>query len=117
MNDIDIAKAYLRKAQSAADRGLSFGLSFVAFKNLMRAKRCKYTGIELTEPRPNMAPRSTDRTIDRVDSTIGYESGNVVAACHSANQIKSVWENPNNPLTAKMVIAIAMLCVDGGSSR
>lgn len=94
--DISIARRYMSKADNARTRGIEFGLSFTAFKNLMRAKKCYYTGVELTQPISKNGMKSTDRTIDRIDSTKGYVSGNVVACCHAANQMKAMWEgNPS----------------------
>lgn len=103
MNDLQIAQKYISKAQRAKSSGIEFDLSFTTFKNMMRAKRCGYTGIELTEKRPNKKIRTTDRTIDRIDNNLGYISGNVVAVCNSANQIKSIWEDPGNKLTPKLI--------------
>lgn len=94
-NDVDIAKAYTSKANSSIGRGIPFTLSFVGFKNLCRAKKCYFTGLELT-------PETF--TIDRIDASKGYESGNVVA-CHSAfNHLKSLFENDQNPLTLEMSV-------------
>lgn len=95
MDDIHLARKYLQKAKNAQDRKISFDLSFMAYKNLMKAKRCKYTGVKMTTPTsPNLI--STDRTIDRIDSSKGYESGNVCACCHAANAFKAVLERPNH---------------------
>lgn len=40
MDDIHLARKYLQKAKNAHDRKISFDLSFMAYKNLMKAKRC-----------------------------------------------------------------------------
>lgn len=103
MDDTRIAKKYISKSDNARSTGVEFSLSFVSFKNMMRAKRCGYTGLILTEPRPNKPLRSTDRTIDRIDCEKGYVSGNVIAVCSSANSIKGILENPNNPIDLKLV--------------
>lgn len=88
MNDLQLAKKFVAKAASSHARGIGFDLSFTSYKNLMRAKRCFYTGVELTN-----AEGSVDqRTIDRIDNTKGYTKGNVVACCFGYNQIKSVME-------------------------
>jgi hypothetical protein len=94
MNDITLATKYLAKAQSAAHRGIEFNLSLLSFRNLMRAGTCRYTGLELND---------NTRTVDRIDNTLGYVSGNVAAVHTIANSIKSMWENPNNPLTPELV--------------
>ena len=103
MDDLKLAKYYLSKAQSAKDRDIEFRLPFMSYKNLMQAKRCGYTDIPLTTPRIGKPMRATDRTIDRIDNTLGYAPGNVIAVCNAANQIKAVLENPNNPLSISEV--------------
>lgn len=88
-DDIKIAKAYLSKANSSKDRGIEFNLSFVSFKNMLKAKKCYFTGLTLT---------ADTFTIDRIDSNKPYEAGNV-AACHTTfNSLKSMIENPVNEL-------------------
>ncbi len=88
-NDLAIAKAYIAKASSTKDRGLEFDISFTSFKNMCRAKKCYFTGLDLTPE---------NFSIDRVDSSKGYVTGNVVA-CHKAfNNFKSLYENKENVL-------------------
>ena len=95
MNDLQIARKYLNKASNARQAGHAFNLSFTSFKNMMKAKRCYYLGIELTDSFTcEIGP--TDRTIDRIDSSKGYVSGNVVACSHMANQIKGTIECGTN---------------------
>jgi len=108
MCDLVLAKRYLSKAANAKARGIPFDLPMLSYVNLMKAKRCKYTGLLLTSPRIGKALRGTDRTVERLDSNRGYVKGNVVAICHAANQFKSTWENPNSTLTAAHVRAIVM---------
>ena len=99
MNDYDIAQRYVSKANHARQNGIEFSLSFTSFKNMMKSKRCKYTGIELTDSGKQLI---TDRTIDRIDSNKGYVKGNVVCICRAANQFKSLFENPQYPITLKL---------------
>jgi len=94
-NDAGIAKMYLQRIQSAKARGISFELSLMSFMNLLKTKRCKYTGILLTEPeRAGQGKKTTqlgtDRTLERIDNTKGYIKGNVIAVCHAANQLKNM---------------------------
>ena len=103
MEDLEIATRYVRKAESSRDRGIPFLLSFTSYKNLMRAKRCYYSGIKLTQkPIGEKGIRQTDRTLDRIDNSKGYEKGNVVACCHSVNKFKSYWEADNNIITTSI---------------
>lgn len=95
MDDLYIADRYIAKARSAADRGVEFTLSFTSFKNLMRAKRCYYTGVEFVSGKDS----KIHRTIDRKDHSLGYVKGNVVACTKAANVLKSLIENPELGMT------------------
>lgn len=88
LTDLQLAKRFVAKANSSFDRGIGFTISLTSYRNLMQAKRCYYTGIELVdEPgKPN------SRTIDRIDHKKPYEKGNVVACCHGFNQMKAALE-------------------------
>jgi hypothetical protein len=94
--DLYCAKHLTWKAENAKKRGIEFDLSFQSMKNLMKAKRCFYTGIILTKStgkEANGELRLSDATIDRIDGTKGYVKGNVVACCHAANQMKNQFES------------------------
>lgn len=91
--DLYCAKHLVWKSENAKKRGIEFDLSFQSMKNLMGAKRCFYTGILLTKSTGNGEMRLSDATIDRVDVNKGYTSGNVVACCHAANQMKNQFES------------------------
>jgi hypothetical protein len=95
---------YLKKCSGAHKRGIEFNLPLRSYLNIMRAKRCYYTGITLTEPVKDAIPLPTDRTIERVDSKKGYVQGNVVACCDAANNLKSMLERRGSPLTNKNVL-------------
>ena len=97
MTDLRIARKFLTKATNAGKTGVKFTLTFAQFKKLMMVKKCQYTGIILTEP-TSTHQIATDRTIDRIDASKGYEVGNVLTACYAINQLKSMFENPDNPL-------------------
>jgi len=113
MNDLEIAKKYVSKANRAKQAGHEFELSFTSFKNMMKAKKCQYTNLKLTENRSdNQHTRFLDRTIDRIDSTKGYIKGNVITACHGANNFKSIFEDGINPLTPEMAIKICKTMIN-----
>jgi hypothetical protein len=82
--DEALCRKYLNKLKNAKDRGLDFNLSLTSIKNIMRSKKCYYTGLPLT---------IENSTIDRVDSKVGYSKGNVVACHHEVNQLKSLFED------------------------
>lgn len=113
-SDIQIARNYTAKADNARSRGIEFGLSFTAYKNLVRAKKCKVSGVLLTTPRPQKELLATDRTIDRIDSRKGYVSGNVMAVCHGVNNFKAFFENSTNQkiVTPKVGIRILRKMLD-----
>ena len=107
MRDADIARLYLQKMQSAKARKIIFDLPLISFMNLLKTKRCKYTGIELTIPRKN-SPRGTDRTFERIDNKKGYTKGNVIVVCHTANQLKNiVCECPTAAMNVKHLVKMA----------
>ncbi|PHR99231.1 MAG: hypothetical protein COA78_25140 [Blastopirellula sp.] len=100
MKDIDIARKYTAKFDNASHNGIYFDLSLTSYKNMCRAKKCKLTGITLTDKSgPNL--KASDRTIDRIDATKGYVEGNCMAVCHRANQFKADFENGNRTLDVK----------------
>ena len=109
VSDVDVAfelyvsRFYKNKANNARRDGYEFGLSLISVRNLLMAKRCYYTGREMTLPNyrqdgsvpGNVPQRPTDVTIDRVDNSLGYVKGNVVACCKAANSFKARLDNDN----------------------
>lgn len=89
--DLILAKKFISKAQNAQSRGIVFDLSLTTFRNLMRAKKCYYTGLQLTDD-GSVVCEPTRRTIDRIDHKKGYVNGNVVACSHVFNQFKNEME-------------------------
>lgn len=104
MDDAYMCKKYLEKKDNAERNGIQFRLRFVSFRNMLRAKRCQYSGITLTNSRGKGKPlRFSDRTIDRIDSNKGYERGNVCVVCHGVNHLKAQFENPDSAWTIELV--------------
>ena len=95
MTDQEVAQKYINKINNCRAASTVFSLSFFEFKRLVTAKKCKYTGIALTNSGKNNNI-ATDVTIDRINNNIGYVTGNVVACCHGYNSFKAAVENPNN---------------------
>ena len=81
VTDYDIAKKLVNLKQSAGHRNLEFNLSFVTVKRLMLAKSCFYTGAKFDE--------KIERSVDRVDSSLGYIEGNVVPCTITINTKKA----------------------------
>jgi hypothetical protein len=82
LTDYIVAKKLIQLKQSADSRGIEFDLSFIAVKKLMNAKVCFYT-------RRRFGEDLDARSIDRVDSSIGYVDGNVVACTVDINRKKA----------------------------
>jgi macrodomain Ter protein organizer (MatP/YcbG family) len=103
-----IARFYILKSERSKKRDIEFNLSFAEFKRLSSAKKCRFTGLELT---------AQTFSIDRIDNAKGYVTGNV-AACHKAfNKMKGCAENPESdftiPMLAKAFALAAKLIKEG----
>ena len=103
MDDLTVARKYCTKAKRASAGGHEFTLTFQQFKKLMNTKLCYYTGVRLTDIKKGDNLPSKYRTLDRIDSELGYVPNNVVACAHSVNKFKSIWESPSSFLTTSLV--------------
>lgn len=82
-DDLNVAKKLLQLKQSADSRNIEFNLSFFTVRRLLNTKKCYYTGLVFEESGP------LARSIDRVDSSLGYLEGNVVACTVDINSKKA----------------------------
>jgi hypothetical protein len=71
---------YIRQAEK---RGYQFKIKFEHFKHMVQSK-CYYCG---QEPKQKMGDVLYNG-VDRIDNTVGYELGNVVACCGTCNKAK-----------------------------
>ena len=85
VTDADVARKFLQVEESARKRGIEFSLNLTTVKNLMKAKKCKYTGWDYDYADPERSP-----TFDRVDHNKGYIKGNVVSCMKCINDLKSI---------------------------
>lgn len=107
MTDIQIAHRYVAKIESAKSKGIDFSLSFCEFKRLMFTQRCRISRVLLTDSVGRGGTLlQTDRTIDRIDASKGYETGNVMAVCHGVNNFKSRFEGDSSVVTPKIALKI-----------
>ena len=83
ITDYVVCKKLVQLKQSAISRGIEFDLSFRTVKRLLLQKNCYYTGKKMTNTGLNA------RSIDRVDSSLGYIEGNVVACTTDINSKKT----------------------------
>jgi hypothetical protein len=96
LTDYQVAKKLVQLKQSADSRGIEFSLSFKTVKKLMISQKCYYTGKRFTTG-------LNARSVDRVDSTIGYVDGNVVPCTVEINQKKSNLTHNEIVLLAKKI--------------
>ena len=82
MNDIKIARKLISTKDSANKRGFKFDISFRKMKQLMLRKTCYYTGVKFDN-------HTNIRSIDRVDSSIGYIDSNIIVCTSIVNSFKS----------------------------
>lgn len=83
MNDLEIARRMVSKADNAKQRGIEFDLSFADMKRLLSRKTCYYTRNKFTETGGNK------RTLDRINSKLGYTKANTVACTSACNKLKN----------------------------
>jgi hypothetical protein len=103
-----VLRKWFNQRKSAHKRGLRFALTPTSIMNMMRAKKCYYSGIELTPGAPpGEKHRLTDFSIDRIDADLGYVPGNVVACCRAVNELKGYIEaRGEKPTPEQMKIII-----------
>lgn len=109
--EVLVANKYRGKVDNARSRGIEFALSLNEYRQLLLRKRCAYTGIPMTLHKQGN-PTKTDLTIERVDDKKGYIKGNVIAVCYAANNIKSVFEDPNMILNVDHAIKMFGVLAD-----
>ena len=93
--DLNVGKKLFYLRRDAIERGIDWHIGFLSMSNLMKAKKCYYTGIELTD---------SNFSVDRVDSSKGYIKGNVVACHKTFNYLKGTLENKRGSLDIDLVI-------------
>lgn len=101
-----VAQYYVNKVQSCRTREIEFNLTFTQVKNMLRAKKCQYTGVTLTKS-TSSSQLPTDVTIERIDPSKAYETGNVCAVSYAANQAKSAFDKIYGKDSYKMFLLMA----------
>ena len=97
---------YANKLQSCGQRGIEFNLTFTQVKNMLRAKKCQYTGVSLTKHKSSVQ-KPTDVTIERINPNKPYETGNVCAVSYAANQAKANFDRFYGADSAKMLTMVS----------
>lgn len=85
IDDEDVARKYLHTKEGAKSRGIEFTIGLTSVKNLLKAKKCFYTGLPFDHTDPE-----SSLTFDRLDYKKGYVKGNVVACRKSVNDLKNI---------------------------
>ena len=93
MTDLELARAYVSKAQSSRSRNIPFELSFAEYKRLRSCKTCKLSGLKLSKD---------TFSLDRLNSKLGYVKGNVIACHISINNLKGTIEDPCTELSLEL---------------
>ena len=81
-DDLNIAQKLIHLSENAENRNIEFNLSFTHFKKELARKFCPYTGRQLT------ATGQDKKTVERIDSSLGYTDDNVIVISHQANMAK-----------------------------
>ncbi len=82
MNSLELIKCYNSKASNAESRGKEFSMSLMNFANLKAQKHCAYSGIKFDNDKHEFS-------FERLDNSIGYVDGNVIAVSRSLNSARS----------------------------
>ncbi len=85
--DLEIRTLYSRVKSSAKRRGIPFALTLTDLNNLTFPVTCPILQIPLKFNRGNVQDNSY--SLDRIDSTKGYEIDNIIVISYKANRLKS----------------------------
>jgi hypothetical protein len=83
VTDLEVANKLIKLYQSSKDRKIDFDLTLKKVRQLLQVKTCYYTGVPFEEDGP------LSRSVDRVDSSLGYVDDNVVACTVDINGKKA----------------------------
>ena len=90
MNNTSIAKCFVDKASTSSSRKKNFDMSFLTFANLKRQTHCAYSG--------RVFEGDCQFTFERIDNSIGYVDGNVIAVGSIYNNARGDFENSSQVL-------------------
>lgn len=86
-NRLETKELYNRLKSSAKSRGIPFNLTVVELNNLTFPITCPILGIPIKFNRGKAEDNSI--SIDRIDSSKGYEIDNIIVVSLKANRLKS----------------------------
>lgn len=106
IDDEDVARKFLQLKDSARKRNIEFNLNLTTVRNLLKAKRCAYSGLPFDYTDPKKSP-----TVDRKDHRKGYVKGNVVSCRQEINELKNVLiEHPLSIFKDDIKLLIKTVC-------
>lgn len=82
-SNLEIARKMVNLATSAEHRHIEFNISFKRMRQLLSRKTCFYSNVVFEKSGENA------RSIDRINSELGYIDSNVVACTVRLNGLKS----------------------------
>jgi len=85
MTDLEYAKKFLTLYATAKERKIECTMSFKHYVKLQKTKVCFYTGVIFI----NVDNHPLQRSIDRIDASLGYTDKNTVACTREFNCRKS----------------------------
>jgi len=83
----EIKELYNHLKNSAKKRNIPFSLTLTDLNNLSFPLTCPVLGIKLQWNTGN--PKDNSYSIDRIDSTKGYEIDNIIVISYRANKLKN----------------------------
>ena len=110
--EVLLARRYAQKAQHALKGGHEFTITFDEFRRLAAHKFCALSTIPFRKYVKGLPADGNHEltfnswTLDRLDNKQGYIPGNCLAVCHGVNQMKSMWEDPKNPISMPLVAKV-----------
>lgn len=84
--DVQVAKKVIQLYNSATARSKEFNLTVFDVRLLLSSEVCAYTGVTFV----NEQNHPLQKTIDRLDPSKGYVTGNVFAVTKRINEIKNI---------------------------
>jgi hypothetical protein len=87
---------YSRWKRHTTERGKEPSLSFLEWKEITASTTCNICSIEFS-----LSSKHSNKTIDRINNSIGYVPGNCAAICHRCNRLK----NDNSLKSLRRILA------------
>jgi hypothetical protein len=99
-------KLYDAAKSKAAGRGLEFALDFNDVLRRVKTGRCEVTGIpfDMRQKPQGGLDFPFRASLDRIDNTVGYVTGNIQVVCKLFNTAKWVWNDEDVLFMARELV-------------